>query len=79
MLPDNAVVRSVDEKPSIQTRERSQGYLKVSNGRATTRQSHDYKCNTTTTLFAAFTVDSGDVIGRRDKRRRRIEFLAFMN
>src|SRR3984957_12380614 len=32
--PDNAVVPSVDEKPSIQALERAQGYLKLPNGRA---------------------------------------------
>src|SRR5438477_1856064 len=41
MPPDNAVVLSVDEKPSIQALERAQGYLKLPNGRAMTGQSHD--------------------------------------
>jgi len=77
--PDNAVVLSVDEKPSIQALERAQGYLKLPNGRAMTGQSHDYKRNGTTTLFAAFDVGSGEVIGRHYKRRRRVEFLNFMN
>ena len=77
--PDNAVVLSVDEKPSIQALERAQGYLKLPNGRAMIGQSHDYKRNGTTTLFAAFNVASGKVIGRHYRRRRRVEFLAFMN
>ena len=47
--PDNAVVLSVDEKPSIQALERAQGYLKLPNGRAMIGQSHDYKRNGTTT------------------------------
>jgi transposase len=79
MPPDNAVVLSVDEKPSIQALERAQGYLKLPNGRAMIGQSHDYKRNGTTTLFAAFEVGSGEVTGRHYKRRRRIEFLDFMN
>jgi len=79
MPPDNAVVLSVDEKPSIQALERAQGYLQLPNGRAMTGQSHDYKRNGTTTLFAAFDVSSGEVIGRHYKRRRRVEFLNFMN
>ena len=49
------------------------------NGRALTAQSHDYKRHGTTTLFAAFNVATGAVIGRQYKRRRRIEFLDFMN
>lgn len=77
--PENAIVISVDEKPSIQALERKQGYLKMPNGRALTGQSHDYKRHGTTTLFAAFNVTTGKVIGRQYKRRRRIEFLDFMN
>ena len=77
--PDNAVVLAVDEKPSIQALERAQGYLKLPNGRAITGQSHDYKRHGTTTLFAALKVGNGTVTGRHYKRRRRIEFLDFMN
>jgi transposase len=79
MPPDNAVVLSVDEKPSIQALERAQGYLKLPNGRAMIGQSHDYKRNGTTTLFAALNVGSGEVMGRHYKCRRRVEFLDFMN
>lgn len=77
--PENAIVLSVDEKPSIQALERAQGYLKLPNGRSITGQSHDYKRHGTTTLFAALDVLTGKVIGRHAKRRRRVEFLAFMN
>lgn len=79
MPPEHAVVLSVDEKPAIQALERAQGYLKLPNGRAMTGQSHDYKRHGTTTLFAALDVTSGAVTGRHYKRRRRIEFLDFMN
>jgi transposase len=77
--PENAVVISVDEKPSIQALQRKQGYLKTPNGRALTGQSHDYKRHGTTTLFAALEVATGKVIGRQYQRRRRVEFLDFMN
>jgi hypothetical protein len=77
--PENAIVISVDEKPSIQALERRQGYLKMPNGRALTGQSHDYKRHGTTTLFAALNVATGQVSGRQYKRRRRVEFLDFMN
>ena len=53
---------------------------KLANGRALRGQSHQYKRHgTTTTLFAVFDVASGKVSGRHYKRRRRIEFLDFMN
>jgi transposase len=77
--PENAVVICVDEKPSIQALERAQGYLKLPNGRALTGQSHDYKRHGTTTLFAAFEVASGKVTASHSKRRRRVEFLDFMD
>jgi transposase len=77
--PEKAVVICVDEKPSIQALERAQGYLKLPNGRALTGQSHDYKRHGTTTLFAAFEVASGKVTATHSKRRRRVEFLEFMD
>jgi hypothetical protein len=42
-------------------------------------QSHDYKRNGTTTQFAALNVGTGEVTGRHYGRRRRLEFLDFMN
>ena len=77
--PENAIVLCVDEKPSIQALERAQGYLKLPNGRTLTGHSHDYKRNGTSTLFAAFEVATGKVMAAHKKRRRRKEFLAFMN
>ena len=77
--PENAIVICVDEKPSIQALERAQGYLKLPNGRALTGHSHDYKRNGTTTLFAAIEVATGKVTAAHTSRRRRVEFLDFMN
>src|SRR5579883_1161728 len=77
--PAKAIVLCVDEKPSIQALERAQGYLKLPNGRALTGQSHDCKRHGTTTLFAALEVATGKIIASRSKRRRRVEFLDFMN
>jgi len=77
--PEKAIVLCMDEKPSIQALERAQGYLKLPNGRALTGQSHDYKRHGTTTLFAALEVATGKIIAAHSKRRRRVEFLGFMN
>ena len=77
--PENAIVICVDEKPSIQALERAQGYLKLPTGRALTGQSHDDKRHGTSTLFAAFEVATGKVTAAHKKRRRRVEFLDFMN
>jgi transposase len=77
--PENAIVICVDEKPSIQALERAQGYLKLPNGRTLSGHSHDYKRHGTSTLFAALEVATGNIKVTHKKRRRRIEFLAFMN
>jgi len=77
--PENAVVLSVDEKPHIQALERAQGWLKLPNGKALTGFSHQYKRHGTTTLFAALDVATGLVRGGHYRRRRRVEFLHFMN
>jgi transposase len=77
--PDGALVLAVDEKPHIQALERAQGYLKLPNGRALCGQAHDYTRHGTSTLFAALDVASGEVVARHYERRRRIEFLNFMN
>jgi len=77
--PENAIVLCIDEKPSIQALERAQGYLRLPNGRALSGQSHDYKRHGTTTLFAALDLATGKVAAAHKKRRRRVEFLAFMD
>ena len=77
--PVDAIVLCVDEKPHIQALERVQGWLRLPNGRALTGQSHQYKRHGTTTLFAALDVVTGRVKAGHYKRRRRREFLDFMN
>ena len=77
--PENAIILSVDEKPHIQALERDQGYLRLPNGKAVRGASHEYKRHGTTTLFAALNVLTGTVHGKHTDRRRREEFLAFMN
>ena len=77
--PENAVVLCIDEKPHMQALERSQGWLKLPNGKAITGENHRYKRNGTTTLFGALEVATGLVKIGHYKRRRRREFLDFIN
>jgi transposase len=77
--PEHAVVLCLDEKPHIQALERAQGWLRLPNGQALTGFSHCYKRHGTTTLFAAIEVATGLVKTGHYKRRRRREFLDFMN
>jgi transposase len=77
--PDHAIVLAVDEKPAIQALERAQGYLKLPNGRSLHGQAHEYRRRGTTTLFAALEAATGQIKAKHTRRRRRAEFLDFMN
>ena len=76
--PAHAVVLSVDEKSQIQVLDRTQPGLPMKKGRAGT-MTHDYKRHGTTTLFAAFDILEGNVIGRCMQRHRHQEFIRFLN
>jgi transposase len=75
--PDKALVLSVDEKSQIQALERTQKALPMKPGQPAT-QSHDYKRNGTTTLFAALDAKTGKIIGQCMPRHRAREFIAFL-
>jgi len=77
--PENAMVICMDEKPAIQVLERAQGWLKLPNGKALTGANHEYRRHGTTTLFTALNVATGQVKAGHYMRRRRREFLDFMN
>ena len=53
--------------------------MRLPNGRALTGFAHEYKRHGTTTLFAALEVATGLVHSGHYRRRRRREFLDFMN
>src|SRR3978361_2101256 len=76
--PAHAVVLSVDERSQIQALDRTQPGLPLKRGRCGT-MTHDYKRNGTTTLFAAFNVLEGSVIGRCMQRHTHQEFIRFLN
>lgn len=75
--PPNSVVYCVDEKSQIQALDRTQPGLPWKNGRCGTR-THDYKRHGTTTLFAAYDVATGRVIGECHSRHTNQEFLCFL-
>src|SRR5208337_3772603 len=75
--PAHAVVLSVDEKSQIQALDRTQPGLPLKKGRCGT-MTHDYIRHGTTTLFAAFNVLDGTVIGSCFERHRHEEFLKFL-
>jgi transposase len=75
--PDRALVLCVDEKSQIQALERTQPLLPMRPG-VPARQTHDYKRNGTTTLFAALSMLDGKVIGDCMPRHRHQEFIRFL-
>ena len=75
--PEKAIVLCVDEKSQTQALERSQPILPLRPG-VPERQTHDYMRHGTTSLFAAYDVASGKVIGHCHKRHRHQEFLNFL-
>jgi transposase len=76
--PDRARVLCVDEKSQIQALDRTAPILPLRPG-LPERQTHDYKRQGTTTLFAAFNILNGKVIGSCLPRHRGKEFIKFLN
>lgn len=76
--PDRALILCVDEKSQIQALDRTAPILPLRPG-LPERQTHDYKRNGTTTLFAAFNILNGKVIGTCQTRHRSREFVKFLN
>ena len=76
--PDRALVLCVDEKSQIQALDRTAPILPLRPG-LPERQTHDYKRYGTTTLFAAFNILNGKVIGSCLPRHRGKEFIKFLN
>ena len=77
--PENALVISVDEKPSIQALERSTGYVETDNGKIVRGFKSTYKRHGTLNLFAALEVATGAIHTETTEKKRRIEFLEFMD
>ena len=75
--PEGALVLCVDEKAQIQALDRTQPILPLAPGVAE-RRTHDYRRHGITSLFAAFNVATGEVIGETHRRHRSTEFKSFL-
>jgi transposase len=75
--PEKAVVLCVDEKSQVQALDRSQPVLPMMPGMPE-RRTHDYARHGVTSLFAAFNIADGTVIGELHRRHRATEFLKFL-
>jgi transposase len=77
--PENAVVISVDEKPSMQALSRTTGYVKTRNGKIVKGIKSTYRRNGTRNLFAALEVATGVIHGKTTVYKKRVDFLGFMD
>src|SRR3974390_2560007 len=77
--PVNALVLSVDEKPSIQAIERASGYVETDSGKVVRAMKSTYKRHGTLNLFAALEVGTGQVRTKFTESKKREDFRAFLD
>ena len=77
--PLNAVVLSVDEKPSIQAIERASGYVETDSGKVVRGLKSTYKRHGTLNLFAALEVGTGQVKTKFTEFKKREDFRGFLD
>ena len=76
--PVNAVVLSVDEKPSMQAIERPSGYVETDSGTVVRALKSTYKRHGTLNLFAALEVATGQVKTKITDYKKRADFQNFL-
>jgi transposase len=76
--PLNALVMSVDEKPSIQAIERASGYVETDSGKVVRGLKSTYKRHGTLNLFAALEVGTGQVKTKFTEYKKREDFRSFL-
>lgn len=76
--PAHAVIFSLDEKTAIQALDRAQPVLPLGPGRVE-RHGFEYVRHGTLSLFAAFEVTTGRVVGQPSARHTSAEFLRFLD
>lgn len=77
--PVNALVLSVDEKPSIQAIERVGGYIETDSGTVVRALKSTYKRHGTLNLFAALDVGTGQVRAKTTDYKKREDFQGFLD
>lgn len=77
--PENAIVVSIDEKPSIQALSRRTGYVETTDGKIVRAVKSTYRRNGTVNLFGALEIATGIVHGEVTSHKTRSDFLGFMD
>ena len=76
--PLNALLLSVDEKPSIHAKERPSGYVETNSGALVRALKSTYKRHGTLNLCPALEVASGPVYAQTTAQKKREDFRAFL-
>jgi len=77
--PLNALVVSVDEKPSIQALQWPSGYVETDSGAVVRAMKSTYKRNGTLNLFAALEIASSRVYAQTTEQKKRVDFQRFLD
>jgi transposase len=77
--PINALVISVDEKPSIQALERETGFIETRDQKIVGAYKSTYKRHGTLNLFAALNVATGHIKAQTTQTKKREDFQGFMD
>ena len=77
--PLNALVLSVEEKPSIQAIQRPSGYVETDSGAVVRAMKSTYQRHGTLNLFAALEVASGQVYAKTTGQKKREDFRQFLD
>lgn len=77
--PEDAVVISIDEKPSMQALSRTTGFVKTQSGEVMRAYKSTYRRNGTLNLFGALEIATGKIHGKCTKYKKRSDFLQFMD
>jgi transposase len=77
--PLNALVLSVDEKPSIQALQRPSGYVETDNGKVVRAMKSSYKRNGTLNRFAALEIATGQIHTQTTEQKKREDFRRFLD
>ena len=76
--PLNAVILSIDEKPSMPAIERASGYVETDSGAVVRALKSTYKRHGTLNLFAALDVGTGQVQTKITEFKKRADFQNFL-
>jgi hypothetical protein len=77
--PQNALILTDDEKPSIEALASARGCVQTSSGKIVQGMKNTYKRHGTVNLFAALEVATGVIRGKKTQTRKRANFQAFLD